>query len=204
MLHASTYCSQLFSKPAHQNFPTVAATTSHGRQSLPRKYITVGWVKVCRAVGKSQVLQASSHQLFYWVLMGFGDARTILHVHVQTSEVGTGKNHCRGWRWLQALTASWQEVTLPGQGQQGILRSSYWAQNFGSALGSASNGEPCLMVIQYDQRDDPDQSAGFECDTTCDPEGYKQWIYVFSSSSVWRFMLPKHSNFQVVKKIPCL
>lgn len=58
------------------------------------------------------------------------------------------------------------------------------AQKFGNASNrSASNGESCLMV-QYGQRDNPDQSAGFACDTTCDPEGYKQRIYVFSSSSV--------------------
>lgn len=71
-----------------------------------------------------------------------------------------------------ALTMSWQEVTWPGQGQQGILKSSYQAQNFGNALNqSASNGESCLMAIQYGQRDNPDQSVEFECDTTCDPEG---------------------------------
>lgn len=55
------------------------------------------------------------------------------------------------------------------------------------------------MGIQFGHRDNPDQSAGFECNTTHDSEGYKRRIYVFSNASVQMFVVPKLSGFYVVK-----
>lgn len=86
--------------PVWQSQPVAAdrAGYQHVRErSLPGQHVKVGWVSLCRAPEKSQVPQASSHQLLYWTL-GLGCARVSHSRHpshtcaMGTNEVWIGKS----------------------------------------------------------------------------------------------------------------
>lgn len=105
---------QLFWKPAHQNLPTVAATPSHGRQSLPRKHIIVGRVKV----GKSQVLRASStrtsHRCHPSCICAMGTGRFALGGVAAEDDDGCRPWQCPDRRWhyqSRDNRALWDQTT---------------------------------------------------------------------------------------------
>lgn len=132
-LHASTPCSQLVSNLTLQNFPSVAATAHHGRQS---------WVSPCRrtvppwkahqgGVGKSmqssrkisgppRLIPPTSlpNSAGTWSRQGLLQLLSFAHMRHEHRWGLSWEELPQSMRMLVGST--WQKVTLTGWGQQGV------------------------------------------------------------------------------------